>query len=195
VREPEVHHAHALVVVDHHVVGLEVAVDQPGRVGRRDPAGDVGEQHAQELGPAARPLLAPTAERLAAVHELHGDPHLIAVRADVVDGDHVGVRELGQRLGLAQQPEAPMGSRRRSGSSKLERDLAVELRIVGGVHDAHAAGAEPVEQDVAPDHRAARQRAGAGARSHQAARARTVNPCRPRRAYASTYARAATPRG
>jgi hypothetical protein len=39
----------------------------------------------------------------AAGDELHRDEHLPGVHADVVDRDDVGVRELGERLGLAQQ--------------------------------------------------------------------------------------------
>ena len=54
------------------------------------------------------------------------------------------MRELRQRLRLAQQPlraaSLPLGARSRP--QQLERDLAVELGIVRGVHDAHAAGAE-----------------------------------------------------
>ncbi|WP_276602776.1 hypothetical protein [Nannocystis pusilla] len=43
-------------------------------------------------------------------------------------------------------------------SEQLERDLAIEAGIEGGVDDAHAAGAEPLEDDVAPEQLAALER-------------------------------------
>ncbi|MBK7827693.1 MAG: hypothetical protein IPJ59_21235 [Nannocystis sp.] len=73
--------------------------------------------------------------------------------ADVVDGDDVGVGELGEGLGLAQ--EAELAGAVRARTQQLERDLAVEVGVEGGVDDPHRAGAEAVEDDVAADHRAA----------------------------------------
>jgi hypothetical protein len=43
------------------------------------------------------------------------------------------------------------------GANELEGDLAVELRVVGRVDHAHAARAEPIENQVAPDERAEAQ--------------------------------------
>ena len=34
---------------------------------------------------------------------------------------------------------------------ELDRDPAIEMRFVGGEDDAHAAGAEPADEDVAAD--------------------------------------------
>ena len=57
--------------------------------------------------------------------------------ADVVDRDHVRVGEPRQRLSLPQQPRARVLAARAGarvlGAQQLERDLAVELGIVGGV--------------------------------------------------------------
>ena len=65
------------------------------------------------------------------------------------------------RLGLAQQPRLALAglvaSRWRRLPQQLDRDLAIELRIVGGVHLAGAAGAERDEQHVATGARARRQ--------------------------------------
>ena len=149
--EAEVHHANAAVGADHHVVGLEVAVDQAGGVGRRDAEGDVL-QHAQDLGPAARALAGPRGQRLSG-DELHRDPHTRAVGANVVDRDDVRVRQAGERLGLAEQPRVAVAALARE--DELEGDLAVELRVVSGVDDTHAAGADPAEHDVTADHGAA----------------------------------------
>jgi hypothetical protein len=107
VGEAEVHHPHAAPLVDHYIVGLEVAVDQTREVRGRDSAGRVG-QHLHDLGPAAPALAGPRVEGLAG-HELHRNPHTIVVGADVVHGDHVRVGQLRQRLGLAQQPHPALG--------------------------------------------------------------------------------------
>jgi hypothetical protein len=158
VGEAEVHDADAVVAVDHDVVGLEVAMDEAGGVGGGDPAGGVLEG-AQELGPAAGLGAGPGVEALAG-DELHGDPDAVDVGADVVDGDDVGVGELGEGLGLAQ--EADLAAAAGSGAQELEGDLAVEVGVEGGVDDAHGAGAEAIEEDVAADAEAAREVLGGG---------------------------------
>jgi hypothetical protein len=56
--------------------------------------------------------------------------------------DDVGVREAGEGLGLAQEAGAAVGVVARSRVEQLDGDLAVELLVVGGVDDAHAAAAE-----------------------------------------------------
>ncbi len=46
-----------------------------------------------------------------------------------------------------------------AGRTQLERELAIELGVIGGVHDAHAAAPEAMKHEVAPDHRALSDRA------------------------------------
>src|SRR5687768_12604656 len=41
------------------------------------------------------------------------------------------------------------------GPHELERDAAIEIRIVRAIHDAHAAFAQAIEHEVTPDARAA----------------------------------------
>jgi hypothetical protein len=82
-----------------------------------------------------------------------------------VDLHDVGVRQPGHRLGLADQPPVAAGARRGDlGVDQLERDAAVQPRVVGGVHDPHPARAERLEQhepvdprrlDRHPEHRRA----------------------------------------
>ena len=91
-----------------------------------------------------------------------------------MDDDDVRVRQARDRLRLAQQPRARR-ARRRVGRarpcSELERDLAIELRIVGGVDLAHAAAPDEVEDDVASHADATGQRRGVAARRQQRCRA------------------------
>jgi hypothetical protein len=87
--------------------------------------------------------------------EFHGDVELAVVGVDVVDADDVGVGELGERLRLALQPLAGvLGAVGGELGEQLEGDLAIELGIVGGVHDPHGPGAEPADHEVATDLRA-----------------------------------------
>ncbi len=141
-REPEIGDHHATVVGDQHVVGLEVAMHQPGCMSGREPgAGLLHRRH--HLAPAGR-ALEPRAQR-ASLDELHREEHALAEHADVVDPDHVGVRELRHHLCLAEQPL--LGA---TGMDELDRDVAAELRILGAIDLAHRAGADQLEQSIPP---------------------------------------------
>ena len=149
-------------MADEDVVGFEVAMDELGGVGGCEAASGLAID-GEGLAPAARGSLLPGAEG-EAVDELHGDEDLAArEHADVVDGDDIGVGEAGHRLGLAQE-SGGAGGFAVAGSAavdELDGDLAVELGVVGGVDDAHAAGAEALEDDVASEQFAARELVGA----------------------------------
>ena len=192
--EPEVHHEHATVVADHHVVGLEVAVHEPLAMRGRESASSL-HHDGDHLAPRARTRLQPLPERHA-LHELHREKHLALVRADVMHGDDIGVAHPRHRLGLAQQSivDAGAGGRlvlvaeepmheppQHAGLAELgmqsveqfERDPAVELGIVRRIDRAHAARAEPIEHHVATDRLAAREALAAWARTGVVGRRRT----------------------
>ena len=123
------------------------------------------QEHVEDLAPRPRPALEPRRQRVA-LDELHRDVDVAVVgRADVVDADDVGMeswaiawasRAAASRASFAFDAEAR--------AQELERDLAIELRIVGGEHDAHAAGAERRQHEVAADPIADRQSASAARR-------------------------------
>jgi hypothetical protein len=139
-RDAEIHHAHAAVLAAEDVRRLHVAVDQPLGVRRRQPAGGV--EIDSEHGPIARRwrALAERVERRT-FDELHGHEHVPVVLTDVVDLDHVRVRQLAQRARLAhQEPPRALGAAR--GVEQLEGHAPAELRIMGGVHLTHAAAAQ-----------------------------------------------------
>ncbi|MEZ4452108.1 MAG: hypothetical protein R3B09_21770 [Nannocystaceae bacterium] len=154
--EAEVHHPHPAVVAEHDVLGLDVAVDEPRGVGRREAAAGV-EHHRQRLAPAD-PLIEAGLEG-DALDVLHRHPHPALIGAHVVDGDHVGVGEAGHRLGLAEHPGAEVVARLR-GRQELERDLPIELRIVAGVDDPDRAAADRPEDDVAAEGHPGREAGG-----------------------------------
>lgn len=141
------------MVADHDIFGLEVAVHQTDRVRSHQPLPRPA-KHLDDLGPGTRRGLEPSLERLS-LHELHGDEYPPVVIAHVVHGDDVRVGQASHRLGLAEQAaHVEIGVGQRS-MQQLDRDLAAELRIVGGVHRPHASDADLFEQHVPTEHRAA----------------------------------------
>ena len=105
-REAEVHDADVPVGADHHVLGLEVAVNQVLGVCGGQAAAGVGED-LQDLGPGARRGVHPVANRVS-VDKLHGDEDVVLEGADVVDRHDVRMRQLGDGLRLAHQSDAPV---------------------------------------------------------------------------------------
>ncbi|MFO0631836.1 MAG: hypothetical protein U0168_03200 [Nannocystaceae bacterium] len=184
-REAEVGHAHLLgaIVVqrrDHDVVGLEVAVQQPGPVRRREPAPGRA-QHLQHRHTAAAVRREPRAQG-AAVDEFHRQPHLLADHAGVVDRHDVGVVEPRQRPGLARESTARLTTTGDVRAQQLDRDLAIELGIVGQHDLTHAAATQPLQQAIAPQLHRPRARGaeqlGARGLSHHRAADHVQRRCR-----------------
>ncbi len=143
-------------------------MDQPGRVCRRQ-AVACRLERGDDLAPLAAVGDQPLRERQT-LHQLHRDEHAVIDAADVEHGHDVGVRQLRHRLRLAQQRvvnRQPIGGSGAVVAKHLERDLAVQLRIVCRVHDAHASGTDPIEHDIATEPRAERQLGLARARFHR----------------------------
>ena len=160
-RQPEVHHPHATVCTEHHVVRLEVAMDQPLGV-RRTKAGAGGHEHAENVSPRTRLLRHPCREGVA-LHELHRHEHALLVDTDIVHGHDVGIVDAGERLRLALKACPRAGRVGGSRSQELQRHLAVELGIVRRHDYAHRARTESGQDDVAPD-----DRPGLGLPGHRA---------------------------
>ena len=95
------------------------------------------------------------------LHVLHRDEDLVFERADVVRDDDVRVRQARDRLRLAQRALPPLRQRdavARLHAQQLDRDLAIQLRVVRRVDLAHAAAPDHRQHDVAADARPARER-------------------------------------
>jgi hypothetical protein len=73
------------------------------------------------------------------------------VGAGLVDAQHVRVVDARHRLGLAEQAGPRFLGARDAHRQQLDRDLAVELGVVRGVDDPHAAGAEHADGDEPAD--------------------------------------------
>ncbi len=149
----------AAVLVEQHVVGLEVAVDEAGRVRGRE-AAPRRDEHVEDLAPRPRLVGEPALDRPAG-DELHRQEHLVLEHADVVHGDDVRVLQPRDRLRLAQQARARRVLRAALPRfDQLEGDLAIQLRIVRAVDDPHRAGSDALDDHVTPDPRACIEIAG-----------------------------------
>ena len=156
-REPKVTNANPAVRADQHVVGFEVTMQKPYGV-RGGQAATRLQHDLEHVAPRPFPPSHPLRHRVA-FDKFHGDIDFALARrirtvdrADVIDGDHVGMRQLRNRLSFANQPRARLtGGDANAGAQQLDRDLTIELRIVGGEHDAHAASAQPSEHQIAAD--------------------------------------------
>ncbi len=122
-------------------------MDDPRRVGRcqartqRDEDLDAG----PPVGPGFLPH--PILERLS-FDQLHGHEGPALDLAHLVHMHHVGVRQLGQRLGLTNQASGMALTD--IAMQDLERHLPIELGVIGSKHDPHAPASQLVEHYIAP---------------------------------------------
>jgi hypothetical protein len=152
--EPEVEDLHCALVVEHHVLGLEVAVHDPAVMRAREPARDPS-RDAQRFDHRERPVAEHAAERLAR-DVLHHEEDAPPLFAHFVERRDVGVRDGRGGPRLAQEALAPFGIRGERGRQHLDRNVAMELLVHGAIHDAHAAFAD------APDDPEMREPLGVG---------------------------------
>ena len=135
--------------IDEHVLRLEVAMNQPCAMRRREPAAGRHEHRDHGLLTARRPAT-PRAQR-APLDVLHRQEDAARVLAEVVDGDDVGMADARHRLRLAHQADA---GRLAAHGEELERHGAVQQRIVRGNDVGHPAAPDGRKDHVAPDERA-----------------------------------------
>ena len=157
--EAEVEDLDAASSGDEEVLGLQVPVDDPFLVRRRQALGDLPRalDRLARRKPAAREL---RPQRLA-LEKLLDDVGSALVRADVVDRGDVGVIEDARGLGLLLEAAQAVGVLREGRRQDLDRDLAPEPRVLRPVDLPHPARADRREDLVRAQLRAGRERHGA----------------------------------
>ena len=154
--DAEVHHLHVAARGEHHVAGLDVAVDDPGAVAvverGQHAAGDLERPLGQDLAALAQDV----AQRPAG-DVLHddvglGDPGPVGGRllAGVVDRHDRGVVERGRRLRLAAEPGLERRVAGQVGAQPLDRDDPAEPGVGALADLGHPAAAEELAELVAP---------------------------------------------
>ena len=141
------------------------------RGGQSTPGGRHQPHHVAPVDAVFAPLLLEVPSEGLPGEILHGHEDHAADRSHVEDGDHVRVGEARHRPCLAQQPGPgcnAVSGVAASGPQELDRDVPVELRVEGSVNNAHSSRAETVEDHVASEHAAPRQRqlVGRGPQGH-----------------------------
>ena len=145
---------------DHHVGGLDVAVDDAAFVRGVQGVGDLAPELRNVVERDRRPL-DPIRQR-ASFDVLHRNVADAAGFADVVDGGDVGMGEPGGRARLAHEAAPAIVVQRERGRENLQRDPPVEPCVRGEEHLAHAAGPDGRHDFVHPEPGAA----GEGHRNH-----------------------------
>ena len=145
-REAEVEDLDDAVLRDHHVLGLQVPVDDPGGVRLGEPVGDLAGDVEQtpgrkRAGPQDLPQRLP-------VDELHRDEDRGVGGPDVVDRDDVVVIQSGGRARLLLEALVPVGIGGKLRRKHLDRDLAPQPRVPRAIDLAHPSGAERREDLV-----------------------------------------------
>ena len=134
-----VHHQHFAEVAEHHVLGLQVAVDHAAGMGEGDRVGHA-HQNPQVLG---QRLLADDLRPGRAADPLHGvEQRAQLARAQVVDRHDVGVVELAGDDRLGEELVAVVALVGELVPQHLDRHGAVDRRLAGGIDHAHAAFAD-----------------------------------------------------
>jgi hypothetical protein len=106
--------------------------------------------HVERRGERERAAADVLAQRRAA-HQLHDEVGVLVRLGDLVDDDDVGVVELRGGAGLAQEATGGVADVVAALLDELDGDGAAEHFVLGPVDDAHAARAERLTDEVAPD--------------------------------------------
>ncbi len=157
--QAKVSHIHSAVFAKQHIVWLEVTMHEADRMGSQEPAPRLQED-IDYFAQWTIALLDPPPQR-AAVDELHGNEDLVVDRSDFMDRKDVGMRQPRHRLGLAQESRTGVlrVAVRAIEPQQLERNLAIEDRIVRAIHNAHPTGAQIIDNHILVNKGPARQQA------------------------------------
>jgi hypothetical protein len=148
--QAEVEHLDRVVVGDHDVGGLDVAVKDALGVGGGQGVGD-GDEGVEGLARRHGALGPDALAQGPALDQLHDQEVLAVLGQDVEQGDHARVRDRGRGPGLAQHAGAALRVVGQGAGQKLDGDVAVEALVAGAPDLAHGAFAEAGQQAVGPD--------------------------------------------
>ena len=142
---PEVDQHDAAGRLAHHVLGLDVAVQQPDGVRRRQRAAEIDADR-DGFGHRERSaLLKPCGERLA-VDELGPDAGLSVDALGAVDGDDIRMSNAREQTAFLDRPARLIRGLLLGLVEQFQRDLAIEAGVPGAIDIAKCAAADALEQ-------------------------------------------------
>ena len=139
---------YAVLTSEEDIARLDVAMDEPFAVAGVEGEGDAFENRQRE-GRVQTTVLLEQALEVAAVDVAHGEVEVPLCLPGLVDRDDLRTLERG---GDARFPQETLAEARvcgMLGSDELERHLPLEPRILGEIHDAHAASTQQRHEPVA----------------------------------------------
>ena len=143
-RDAEIQDLDATIRLQEQVAWLDVPVADSRRARHGQTVADF-EHEADLLFDRQWPSLEPLGQRLP-LQQLHDDEEASGlVFIDVVDGHDVGVGEPGAHLRLARESGADLGFTLEVRHQDLHSDIAAHHVIVRGIHDAHGALADALD--------------------------------------------------
>ena len=184
--ESEVKDLGEAVAPHHHVLGLQVAVDDSCLVRRREALGDLDADRENARERKRRRSCEHLAQRLA-LDPLHREERAAAALADVVDRDDVRVVEGRRRSRLVLEAGETLAVGRQRLRENLDGDEPAEARVPRLVDLPHATGADGRQDLVRPETRAGRKHlpderiAGRRRRPAPPKRVSRATSCRPAR--------------
>src|SRR5262249_33783583 len=122
------------------VARLDVAVDEPALVGRRETGSDLTPPSQDRPQRGARVVLQPDTERLT-FKQWHGEERCRAWFINVVDRDNMVVRDRRHGPPLAQEAGTGIRLLCQARTKELQRDRPAQSFIYGLEHQPHGAGA------------------------------------------------------
>ena len=148
-REAEVEHLDPAVGREHHVLGLEVAVQDPLPVGRRDRVRERDREGQEAL--EREPVLRDGLGERRSLDVLHRDEADALDILERVQDDDPGVAQLRHRPRLPLEPRELLLVGRHVPREDLEGDAPAELLVLGEVDLSHSARAERLHHAVRPE--------------------------------------------
>ena len=140
--DAEVHDLHLLAAHDHDIGRLDVAVHHAAFMRGGEAVGDLRAdlQHTRQRDA----FIGHDVAQLGAFQQLHGDIGQVALTANVVDDDHIGVIESAGGLGLAEKTRFVFSARiaLHGEVDGLDRDHAGQRGVLGLVHHAHGTASQ-----------------------------------------------------
>ena len=146
-RDPEIGDHRQPVLVEHDVVGLDVAMHDAALVRVREGARHL-HQDLPDLGRRERTARGQHGRERLAAQKLHDKIDHPAGLADAIDRNDAGVLELGGRAGFALEPLDELLVERQGERQDLDRHVALQLLLARLEDDGHPAAAQLFEDFV-----------------------------------------------